>query len=577
MMNVNQQDEIQDSSRIGGTKKRSKDWIFDFLLVGILIFGIYFRMVGIHWDDGTHLHPDERFLTMVETAMSPVNSLSQYFNTATSSLNPANRGYTFFVYGTLPIFIVKYVGQAIGQAGYDQIDVVGRYLSGIADLLTVLLVYLIALRLYNRKVGLLAAAFAAFSVLPIQLSHFFTVDTFTNFFGFLAIYLAVWIITSKERTGASERRSERKVKSLLNQWMPYALFGLALGMATASKINAAVLAFLLPLVEIIRIANHPREKQQQQIVPAISNLVIAGIVSLLIFRIFQPYAFAGPGFFNVLPNPQFISNMQSLSSQTNGYVDFPPALQWASRSVTFSWTNMVDWGLGLPLGLLAWAGFLWMGWRIIKGGWKQHLLLWIWTGAYFLWQSISFTKSMRYQMLIYPALAIIAAWVVFDLWEKGKIAHLSKPRLRFDFIRKPVFWRIIGGVLGGTVLLGTFAWAFAFTRIYTRPLTRVAASEWIYQNVPGPLNLKIDSPSGTYSQPLSFHASNVVKPGQPFSMAFLGQEDGAVTQVTFPFIVDDNPQTTSTNKTVQITVNYRVLTWKGNYIRIYYGRFYSRG
>ena len=63
----------------------------------------------------------------------------------------------------------------------------------LADLLTVLLVYLIARRLYDRRVGLLAAAFAAAAVLMIQQSHFFTMDTFVNLFIYLAIYFAVRI------------------------------------------------------------------------------------------------------------------------------------------------------------------------------------------------------------------------------------------------------------------------------------------------------------------------------------------------------------------------------------------------
>ncbi len=58
-----------------------KDWIFYILLLLVLGSGAYFRFLGVKWDDGTHLHPDERFLTMVETSLTPVQSLSQYFNT----------------------------------------------------------------------------------------------------------------------------------------------------------------------------------------------------------------------------------------------------------------------------------------------------------------------------------------------------------------------------------------------------------------------------------------------------------------------------------------------------------------
>ena len=80
------------------------------------------------------------------------------------------------------------------------------------------------------------------------------------------------------------------------------LFGAALGMATASKINAVVLALLLPLIEVIRISKRPRETRTSQLWKVVSNLVVAGLFCLLIFRIFQPYAFSGPGFFNIKPD-----------------------------------------------------------------------------------------------------------------------------------------------------------------------------------------------------------------------------------------------------------------------------------
>jgi hypothetical protein len=118
------------------------------LLVLILVVGAYFRFVGLNWDANQHLHPDERFLTMVESAISPVKSVGDYFNTAVSSLNPNNRGYGFYVYGSLPLFIVRYVAEWVDLTGYDQVFLVGRSISALVDLLTILLVFLIAVRLY---------------------------------------------------------------------------------------------------------------------------------------------------------------------------------------------------------------------------------------------------------------------------------------------------------------------------------------------------------------------------------------------------------------------------------------------
>ena len=75
---------------------------------------------------------------MVETAISPVDSLKEYFDTGTSTLNPhnildgnGNQTYPFFVYGTLPIFIVRYIGEWLGMSGYGEIFILGRILSGL--------------------------------------------------------------------------------------------------------------------------------------------------------------------------------------------------------------------------------------------------------------------------------------------------------------------------------------------------------------------------------------------------------------------------------------------------------------
>ena len=82
------------------------------------------------------------------------------------------------------------------------------------DCLTILLLYLVGARLYGRAVSLLAAALYAAAVLPIQQSHFFTVDTMADLFVVAALRLA-----ARRRLGALVGR---------------VLFGLALGAWPAS-------------------------------------------------------------------------------------------------------------------------------------------------------------------------------------------------------------------------------------------------------------------------------------------------------------------------------------------------------
>ncbi|HID86501.1 MAG TPA: phospholipid carrier-dependent glycosyltransferase, partial [Anaerolineae bacterium] len=205
------------------------------LLLGlILIVGAYFRFVGLNWDADQHLHPDERFLTMVETSIALPRSLGEYFNSAISPLNPYNRGHSLFVYGTLPLFLTRIAGQMVHKTEYWNIHLVGRALSALFDLGSVVLIFLIGRKLYDRRVGLLSAALLAMAVFPIQQSHFFAVDTFANFFVVAALYFAILV--------AREGR-----------WWAYGLLGASFGMAIACKINLVTLAAIVVLAAAVHL------------------------------------------------------------------------------------------------------------------------------------------------------------------------------------------------------------------------------------------------------------------------------------------------------------------------------------
>ncbi|MCA9430786.1 MAG: hypothetical protein KC940_09795, partial [Candidatus Omnitrophica bacterium] len=115
----------------------------------ILLLGSAFAFTGLDWDEGYHLHPDERFLTMVETDMSWPESLGQYFDETESPLNPRNVGWPYFVYGTLTTTIVKGLSILVGMEGYDEVYLVGRVFSGFCYLGTIFLVYLFTAKVYR--------------------------------------------------------------------------------------------------------------------------------------------------------------------------------------------------------------------------------------------------------------------------------------------------------------------------------------------------------------------------------------------------------------------------------------------
>ena len=556
--------------------KPQHDWIYGVLLALILLGGAYFRLTGVNWDEGQYLHPDERFLAMVETDISPVKCLDtslsprscpsekkvwigfkEYFDTTTSSLNPHNQGHGFFVYGTLPIFLVRYVAEWFDQATYGGIANVGRPLSALFDLATVFLIYVIVRRVYDKRVGLLAAAFSALAVLQIQLSHFFTVDIFANFFIWLALYFAVRVardqlsVTSNQlsvtsgqsnNTPASNSNFESanqqspfpNFQSLISHpiFLPSTLFGVTSGMAVASKVSAGPIVLMLPVAMFIYLSRVSVETRKQRALEVIGIMGIAGALSAIAFRVFQPYAFSGPGFLNVGLNPLWLDNLRSFLAQVQPESGFPPEVQWFNRPIWFSGQNLTLWGIGLPLGALAWAGFLWMGWRILKGEWRQHLLLWGWVGFYFAWQSSFHNPTMRYQLPVYPGLAIFAAWGIIRLWDLGRQSQISSLKSLITNLARPLALSI-----GGVALLGALIWAMAFTRIYTRDVTRLDASRWIYQNIPGPINVRIQTDAEVASQPLAFPQGFTIRPEEPFTSSFVARADGVLKGVHLAHVI----------------------------------------
>jgi YYY domain-containing protein len=557
------------------SKKNRNLLIVGTLLTIILIVGAFLRFNGLFWGEYQYLHPDERFLIWVGTDISPVDSLSEYWDTANSSLNPHNRGHGFYVYGTLPLYLARYaVEWMYGHSGFNEMTNVGRSLSALADLLTVLLVYLVGAKAYGKRVGLLAAALSAFAVLQIQQSHFFTVDTFTTSFSMMAIYFAVRVaydeidlsnyglFNSSNKTlqaeieGSLDKNNRDSIRSHLFRFIRNPIFfnsigfGIALGLAASSKASAAPLAILLPVALFIRISGLKGRTQRKLAQDALGYLILAGFVSLLLFRILQPMAFSGPGFFGILPNEDWIANLRELANQASGDVDFPPALQWARRPVWFAWENMVRWGMGLPMGILVWVGFLWVGWRMIKGEWRKHILLWGWTALIFVWQSLIFNPSMRYQLLIYPTLAIFAAWAVIRLFDWGKTIVVDHNRPQSDltnsidaptrnqYQRSSKWAQVLAVIIGVGVLITTALYAFSFSNIYSRPITRVEASRWIYQNVPGPINLPIQTAEGSFNQQVSFPYNYIISQDIPYVSVFRAKGSGELAEISLHKIID---------------------------------------
>jgi 4-amino-4-deoxy-L-arabinose transferase-like glycosyltransferase len=184
-----------------------------------------------------------------------------------SDLNPHN-----FYYGALTYYTIKiFTGLGTTIASYifnHPLDLTQTYLlaRGLAVAFSVATVYAgfaVGNLLAGSTVGLLCAAFLAFSPQSIDLAHYATADPFVGFWSTTAVLgIAMWVRGRKHGIYVA---------------------GLATGLAMASKLNTAVLLLVIFLVALQKVAatNHPLNQRATRTLLAaiIINLFLCGVVA----------------------------------------------------------------------------------------------------------------------------------------------------------------------------------------------------------------------------------------------------------------------------------------------------------
>lgn len=451
-------------------------------LLFIFILGASLRLYGNNWDQGFHLHPDERMITMVTLNIHLPQSREEWrtFFTPQSPLNPK-----FFPYGSFPIYFLHFTGVFLSQfgtkwLGYDKINLLGRGISALFDSGVILLIYLLGKKIWSRKTGLLGAFFYTVSVFPIQAAHFYAVDSLLNFFILATLYRLVFLY------------EKPSVKNAF--WV-----GIFFGLSLATKVSATVLlaavgvALLADLILIfvkrvrqiqlipkihkelfefvIWIFSSFKTPKKQRLLKIIFSsikfFVVITIITATTFLIFEPYA--------LIDSQTFWRQTKEQQAMTKDAFVFPYTLQYVDTTpYLYHLKNFVLWGAGIPLGLISIIATLWLILLMVKeipkpGKENQEakiIILISFFLAYFFVVGRFAIKFMRYLLPLYPLFSLFASLFLNTLIENKKkvINFLGKTILVFT-------------------LTSTFLWALAFVSIYSKPHTRVVASKWINQNI----------------------------------------------------------------------------------------------
>lgn len=426
----------------------------------ILVLAASFRLFNINWDQGFHMQPDERAIVMAVTDLKYPTSLADFLSPK-SGWNP-----NFFAYGSFPFYLLKIAGSIMSHfdplfAMYDKINLVGRVLSAAFDLGTLLFVFLLGRKLFSTTIGLFASFFYATSVLSIQLSHFYAVDTLLTFFITGTLYFLLKLY---------EKPSLRTALSI----------GLLFGLALATKISATVLLSVIGATLFIDFfllflrKPHYIHFWSKQLPNIAVNTTVILITSGVIFALFEPYA--------LIDFPSFWQQTHQQSLMTQDPFTFPYTLQYVDKiPYLYEFKNIVLWGLGPLLALLGVSGALLCTYLAVtkeRGGkWAQELIVMIFFWAYVVVVGRFAIGFMRYMLPVYPLLCLFAALTIVRIW------HLIEGTRKLT-------WQGFSGI--GVFCIIILIWPFSFMAIYTQSPTRVQATEWILQTIPHGKTLSIE-------------------------------------------------------------------------------------
>ena len=414
------------------------DWL---ALVAILISAFSLRVFDLNWDQGKFLHPDELFVTIRSNDQIhfdwPLN-WDQIRNPDTSPFNPRNKtcgdqqnSVCNYSYGAMPLLITDFAAEMLAKAtgtpwdNFDHVPRVGRAISAFVDTITVFLIFLVATRLFNRKVGLLSAAIYAATPLAIQLSHFYTTDIWMACFVTLTLWCSL-LALDRERHG----------------W--FVLAGAAFGFAMASKGSSLLLAGVVALAAVVvAYRSFDRDDPASALTSAITRLTVSGAAAIAAFAVFEPYA--------LMRMQVYIDQLREQQQMSSGAIDFPFTRRYVGTTpVVYQLEQITKWGMGPVAAILGFVGIGLMAWWCLRNRRSDILLILVWLGLQSIVILTPQVKFLRYQIPIVPVMAIgggAAIWTGFrwlgKRWNRG-----------------------LGTAFSTACLAGIAVWTIAFMSIY---------------------------------------------------------------------------------------------------------------
>jgi Dolichyl-phosphate-mannose-protein mannosyltransferase len=313
--------------------------------------------------------------------------------------------------------------------------VVARVVAAVLGTVSVWLTYLAGGRLFNRTVGLLAAAILGLAFLPIFYSHLALNDVPT----LAPVALSLYGIAGVLRGG---------------RMRDYAIAGIGIGFASATKYTGGIMLACLVIAALCNASGAAR-------LAALRGLALALVLVLAAFVVANPYS--------VLDFSAFQAGLTHQASAAGGADPVKIGTTAGSGIAYYLWTFTWGLGWGPTLAALGGAGLL-----LARRRWAMALVLLPAPIAFILYMGDQQRFFGRWLMPIFPIVAVLGAYGAVEL-----VRSVARgPRVR----RVPA--PLAGAVVAVVLLAQSLVTVIHNDAVLSRPDTRNMARAWMVANVP---------------------------------------------------------------------------------------------
>lgn len=454
-------------------------------MVTVFLVALALRVTGITWGFPHLFNIDEEFTVSLAEELK-----SRFF--ASGSLDPQASSY-----GTLPLYLyialtaiaveITNLLNTILPLPFNSIPMlyVGRLVSVLASAATVWITAELARTLFGQAVGLLSAVLLAICLLPVREAHFATVDS---------LLVCLVMLTLLLGTNIARR----------DVWKDYIIVGVSAATAVATKLTAAILLAPILLAHGYRQRRILRDSSEQTWIanPQIQRFwsvfpALTTIVSIFaLWLALSPYVVLNPeSYFDLDNNASALTQWRVV----RGDLRVLYTLQFENTTpYLYVITNLLRWGMGLPLELLGLAGVCYSLWQLLRsvrflrsanrdkrtatGTWSfadAYLLTWFF--VYFLVTGAWYAKFIRYALPLIPVLCIFGARLIVSVWQSRR--PLAKP---------------LSAVIASSVVAAGLAYTVAYLQIYRQPDARLHAVDWLRHHIPVPTSILVEKDEGLF-------------------------------------------------------------------------------